>query len=596
MSAQVYLPQRTSLAILSVAIVLAGCGSSVNSPTTPEVVQPPAPLVIGGVVADGPVAGGTLFVFTPSQVQAALAAVDPDDDRRAALAAANPVATLSRDGTDEGDFELTVPGTSAGSLVFLIFDNAEAEDLEFHDTPPNLESIVRLGAVGSTQRVNVSTHTTLISQQVRAQLDPDGDGTIIDAGAIEAAAQAAERWVLDALGQDDQGRDLYPGGASPISETDDDMVYNASSFVGLLARMLASVEGIELDEAVAALAADAGDGTIDGSIPAILNASDELEALAEAAAEFASQGSDDEIAMFAIGPCSSGAVSMARACAADIVDDAFEGRAFCADFADDALREDCLADLEIEAEENDEECDDVFEARLDLCESLNDAAHEPSFGPLFTSNFIDPRDIGSTVTANPFFPLVVGNRWTYEGDGETIVVEVKDEIKLIQGIPCIVVNDVVAEEGILIENTDDWYGQDVDGNVWYCGEIAENYETFEGDEPEEPELVDTDGSWKAGRDGAEPGILIPMTPVLGDVIRQEVFYGEAEDVIEIVSLTATETSPGGSCAGNCLQTFDYTPLEPDTLESKYYAPGVGMIVEVDEENGDRVELMLFEAG
>jgi len=586
---------RQSLLGVGLGLILAGCSSS-NNPPSSSVAAPPATVTIGGAVADGPVAGGTLFVFAPSQVQVALATVDPEGDRRAALVAAGPIATLNRDSADEGEFVLPISGASADSMVFLIFDNADAEDLEFHDTPPNLESVVLLGAAGTTQRVNVSTHTTLISQQVRAQLDPDGDGTIIAAGAVQSAAQAAEMSVLDALGEDDQGRDLYPSGASPISTDDDDMIDSASSYVGLLARMIASVEGIDLDEAMAALAADAGDGDIDGSIPAFLNPSDELEALAEASADFESRGSDDDIAMFAVGPCSSSAVSMARACAADIIDNSFESRAFCADFEDEATREDCLADLGLEEEEGEEECDDVFEARLELCESLADAAHEPSFGPIFTSNFVDPRDIGGAVTANPFFPLVAGNRWTYEGDGETIVVEVQDEIKLIQGIPCVVVNDVVSEEGILIENTDDWYGQDVDGNVWYCGEIAENYELFDGDDPEEAELVDTDGSWKAGRDGAEPGILIPSMPVPGDVIRQEVLYGEAEDAIEIVSITATETSPGGSCAGNCLQTSDFTPLEPDTLESKYYAPGIGVILEVDEETGDRVELMLFEAG
>ena len=176
------------------------------------------------------------------------------------------------------------------------------------------------------------------------------------------------------------------------------------------------------------------------------------------------------------------------------------------------------------------------------------------------------------------------------------MVEVKDEIKLIQGILCVVVNDVVTEAGVLIENTDDWYAQDVDGNVWYCGEIAENYETFDDDEPNEPELVDTDGSWKGGRDGAKVGMLIPAVPVPGAVIRQEVLYGEAEDAIEIDSVTASESAPGGSCAGDCLKTLDFTPLEPDTLEAKYYAPGIGMILEVDEESGDRVELMLFEMG
>ncbi len=289
--------------------------------------------------------------------------------------------------------------------------------------------------------------------------------------------------------------------------------------------------------------------------------------------------------------CSESARFMRFACTNDFRDDFYTRTAQCQDSTifDDA----CLEDARDEYDEGEEECGDVFEARLDLCEIIGDATHEPSFGPAFTANFVDPTEIGGLVAPNPYFPLVLGNRWTYEGDGETIVVEVQDETKLIQGITCVVVNDIVTEDGVLIEDTDDWYAQDVDGNVWYCGEIAENYEVFEGDDPEAPELVDIEGSWKAGRDRAKAGLLLPATPVPGVVIRQEVRYGDAEDVVEIESVTATESSPGGSCVDNCLQTRDFTPLEPGVAENKYYAPGIGLIVEIDPETGDRLELMEF---
>ena len=89
------------------------------------------------------------------------------------------------------------------------------------------------------------------------------------------------------------------------------------------------------------------------------------------------------------------------------------------------------------------------------------------------------------------------------------------------------------------------------------------------------------------------GLTMPFDPQIFSVIRQEVAYGEAEDVIEIVSLTATASSPGADCIGNCLVTTDFTPLEPDVEETKYYAPGVGLIAEVDAETGDRVELVEF---
>ncbi|MEJ2133270.1 MAG: hypothetical protein P8Y95_16975 [Gammaproteobacteria bacterium] len=78
---------------------------------------------------------------------------------------------------------------------------------------------------------------------------------------------------------------------------------------------------------------------------------------------------------------------------------------------------------------------------------------------------------------------------------------------------------------------------------------------------------------------------------MGEIIRQEVAYADAEDAIEILSLEGTEASPAAACAGVCLVTRDFSPLEPDAEEEKYYAPNVGLILEVDPETGDRVELI-----
>jgi hypothetical protein len=288
--------------------------------------------------------------------------------------------------------------------------------------------------------------------------------------------------------------------------------------------------------------------------------------------------------------CAESARLLRYACEYEIADDFHTASARCLD--ETAPGEECIADAEADRDEAAEECADILEARLDLCETLNDAPHEPAFGPEHAADFVDPREIGSTVQPNPYFPLVAGNRWVYESDDTTITVVVTDRVKLIEGILCVTVTDVEAEDGVVVEDTEDWFAQDVAGNVWYCGEIAKNYELFEGDDPEEPELVDVDGSWKTGRDRAEGGILIPAMPEVGAVIRQEVLFGDAEDAIEIVSVTASESAPAGACAGNCLQTRDFTPLEPDVTESKYYAPGIGLIVELEDDA--RVELVEFD--
>ena len=289
--------------------------------------------------------------------------------------------------------------------------------------------------------------------------------------------------------------------------------------------------------------------------------------------------------------CAASAHTQRLACEFDLRDDFFTSSAQCFDSTN--ADPGCFSDTEAEFDDGLEGCSDVLGARLDLCESLDDATHDPEFGPDFAANFVDPLEIGNSIAPNPWFALVPGNLWVYEGDGETIEVEVTADTKLIDGISCIVVVDTASEDDVVVEITDDWYAQDVDGNVWYCGEISENFEEFDGDETTEPELVDIDGSWKAGRDGAEAGMLLPFDPQVGDVLRQEFAQTDAEDVIEILAIDATETAPGAACSANCLMTRDFTPLEPEAEENKFYAPGIGLIVELDPAIGDRVELASF---
>ena len=584
---------RMLLIVIGTSIGIAACSSSNNPPPSPPA---PASMTVNGVVTDGPVFGGTLFMFAAADVQAARDSIDPNGDRLAALNAATQIGNLTRDPADEDQYTFVVPSEFANAPAFLVFDNTDAEDDAFKDTPANLESVVMLGAAGTVQRVNLSMQTTLIAQQVRMALDPDGDGTIIDDAAIQTAIDDATANVLSAFATDSLGRDLYPMDFDPVAHDDDDEVHAASSALGFLLRSVGNVEDVSFDEIVAALAADAADGVLDGVIPFNLAPTPEMEALAAAVSDIAAAGSDEDIAVFAVGPCSSAAVSMMRACAVDVVDDLFEGTAICTDILDDADRADCLADVELEAMETEDECGEVFDARLALCDELADAAHEPMYGEAFAANFVDPLEIGNMVPVNPWFPLVTGNHWLYLGDGESIEVTVTGETKLIDGITCVVVQDVASEDGAVVEITQDWYAQDLAGNVWYCGEIARNFELIEGDAPATPELVDIDGSWKAGREGSEPGILLPFAPQVGDVFRQEVAYGEAEDAVKILSITADEAAPGGACAANCLMTADFTPLEPEVEENKYYVPGLGLIVEVNPATGERVELELFTPG
>jgi hypothetical protein len=185
----------------------------------------------------------------------------------------------------------------------------------------------------------------------------------------------------------------------------------------------------------------------------------------------------------------------------------------------------------------------------------------------------DPAGFVRTID-NPFFPLVPGTTLVYEGmsggERETVTVTVTDETKEILGITATVVQDRVFVDGTLAEDTFDWYAQDRQGNVWYLGETTKEYE--------DGKVVSTEGSWEAGVDGAQPGIIMLADPQVGDTYRQEFYEGEAEDVARVLALDESVTVSHGSFDG-VLRTEDWTPLEPKIRENKFYARGIGVVFE-----------------
>jgi hypothetical protein len=192
------------------------------------------------------------------------------------------------------------------------------------------------------------------------------------------------------------------------------------------------------------------------------------------------------------------------------------------------------------------------------------AAYAPRIDP---ANFVEGVD-------NPYFPLVPGTQWVMKGQGESAgevtTTQVTRRTKSILGITCVVVRDRVDADGKAQERTLDWYAQDVEGNVWYMGEQTAEYK--------DGKVSSRAGSWEAGVDGAVPGIIMPAQPVAGLTYRQEFYQGEAEDLAKIVDLSSTASPPFRSFT-DVLVTEDWTPLEPDTVEQKFYAPGIGLVME-----------------
>jgi hypothetical protein len=215
------------------------------------------------------------------------------------------------------------------------------------------------------------------------------------------------------------------------------------------------------------------------------------------------------------------------------------------------------------------------------------ASDEPSLPQGDEPANLDADDFVERID-HPYWPMSPGNRWVYREDGQRVEVTVTERTKQILGIDATVVHDVVSEDGELVEDTFDWYGQDEDGNLWYLGEETKEFENGE--------VKSTAGSWEAGVDGAEAGILLPGEPEIGQRYRQEYYEGEAEDNGEILSVDEKVEVPFGSF-DEVLMTKDTTPLEPDVLEHKFYAKDVGpvLVLKLSGDSG-REELVRFTRG
>jgi hypothetical protein len=184
---------------------------------------------------------------------------------------------------------------------------------------------------------------------------------------------------------------------------------------------------------------------------------------------------------------------------------------------------------------------------------------------------IDPASF-STNIRNKYFPLKPGTTFILDGvrDGQPMHTEmiVTNETKVIMGVTCVVIRDTVTSNGALVEKTTDWYAQEAGGDVWYFGEATAEYANGN--------VSNTQGSWEAGVDGAQPGIVMKANPKVGDSYRQEYRPGQAEDMAKVVRIDPSRQVPAGTYH-EVVVTEDTDPLSPDKIDEKRYAPSAGMI-------------------
>lgn len=266
----------------------------------------------------------------------------------------------------------------------------------------------------------------------------------------------------------------------------------------------------------------------------------------------------------------------------DLADDACEQAAradlflalgVCANTAAPAARQRCVEQARQALPEEQGLCEAQERSRRKVCQALGQAPYDP---------VIRPGDFVREIT-NPYLPLRPGTEFVYRsGKNDVTAVIVLHRTKQILGVRCVVVRDTVRVGGEIEEDTFDYYAQDRAGNVWYFGEDTAE---FAGGVP-----VSTEGAWIAGVEGAKPGIVMPARPAIGVTYRQEFALGEAEDLARVQSLRERVAVPFGTFR-DVLQTFDFTPLDPQAREHKFYAPGVGLVLAVNLETGEREELI-----
>ena len=199
---------------------------------------------------------------------------------------------------------------------------------------------------------------------------------------------------------------------------------------------------------------------------------------------------------------------------------------------------------------------------------------------------INPADFISGVN-NKYFSLIPGRTLIYEAktdEGtERIEVTTLNETRTVMGVECMIVWDRVFLNDELMEDTLDWFAQDKEGNVWYFGEDSK--------EIKDGQVISRAGSWESGIDKAKPGIIMSANPEIGVQYRQEYYKGQAEDMGEVIAIDEKVEVPYGSFE-HCLKTRDWTPLEKNTDEYKYYSSEIGAVVlELGVYSKERVELV-----
>jgi hypothetical protein len=193
----------------------------------------------------------------------------------------------------------------------------------------------------------------------------------------------------------------------------------------------------------------------------------------------------------------------------------------------------------------------------------------------FRRDFNVPRENFRSVGRNDYFVLEPGFQSTLTGseDGKPakLIVSVLDQTQTVDGVETRVVEERESQDNQLVEVSRNFFAiDDATKDVYYFGEDVDAYKNGK--------ISGHEGSWQSGKDGAHYGLFMPAKPQLGQRFYQEIAPKKAMDRCEITSVTEKVTVPAGTF-DRCVKTRETTPLEPDTRETKVYAPEAGLLID-----------------
>jgi hypothetical protein len=195
----------------------------------------------------------------------------------------------------------------------------------------------------------------------------------------------------------------------------------------------------------------------------------------------------------------------------------------------------------------------------------------------YTRSFRAENCTFSSTGRNPFFilepnfQLVLGGEDA--GDAAQLMITVLNETREVNGTQARVIEERESVGDDLVEISRNFFATcEETNNVFYFGEEVDIYENGM--------IVDHEGAWLAGEGTNRAGIIMPGTILLGARYYQEIAPSVALDRAEIIDTGQVIQTPSGDFS-DTLITRETTELEPDEVELKYYASGIGLVQEED---------------